>query len=184
MSIRIMALATVAGAGLVCLADAFAAGPEGPSFDCAKAQRSAEKAICADARLSAIDRLVAEAYKTFEPAHGGNKKAIAGGLVADRDACMDDITCIAAVLNNALETYRGRVPWVASYTLDLIGKRAQAVAAAAPQGAEQPMPRKIAECTLSPAWSLRASAIRWRSACCPSRATALQAMIGAAPITA
>jgi uncharacterized protein len=153
MLIRIAALAIVAGAGLASFAGS-ATAADRPSFDCAKAQLPAEKAICADPQLSAIDRLIAEAYKTFEPAYGGDKKTIARGLVADRDACGSDPTCIAAVLSNALETYGAPVSWVASYTEGLIGKRALDVAAAAPRDAEQPMPGKIAGCTLTHITSL------------------------------
>jgi uncharacterized protein YecT (DUF1311 family) len=35
---------------------------EGPSFDCAKAESDAEKMVCGDADLAALDRLVADRY--------------------------------------------------------------------------------------------------------------------------
>ena len=155
MMIRILPLgATIAGAALACLAGVAAATPDGPSFDCAKAALPTEKTICADPQLSAIDRLIADAYKNFEPAYGGDKKTIARGLVADRNACGSDTICIAAVLNNALETYGGVMPWVESYTQGLIGKRAMDVAARGPKDAEQPMPNKLADCALTHITSL------------------------------
>jgi uncharacterized protein len=154
MLIRMAALTALLGAGFALLVSPTAAGPSGPSFDCAKAALPAEKAICADAQLSAIDRLIADAYKSFEPAYGGDKKEIARGLVADRNACGADTVCIAAVLDNALETFGGPVPWVESYTEGLIGKRALEVAAGAPKNAEQPMPQKIAQCALTHITSL------------------------------
>lgn len=70
------ALAFVLAAGILGPAPARA---DGPSFDCAKASLPAEKAICADPQLSAIDLLVAKAYKGFEPAFGGDKRKIARG---------------------------------------------------------------------------------------------------------
>jgi len=59
-----------------------AARAEGPSFDCRKASLPAEKAICADPQLSAIDALVAKAFTGFEPAFGGDKRGISPELLA------------------------------------------------------------------------------------------------------
>ncbi len=75
---------------------------DGPSFDCRKAQLPTEKAICADAQMSAIDALVTKAYGSFEPAFGGDKRKIARVLVADRNACKTDAACIVSAQNNAL----------------------------------------------------------------------------------
>jgi len=46
--------------GLLLTTPAFA--QEGPTFDCAKAESSAEKLICEDADLAELDRLVADRY--------------------------------------------------------------------------------------------------------------------------
>jgi uncharacterized protein len=125
------------------------AGGTGPSFDCAKATLPDEKAICADPQLSAMDRLIADAYRNFEPAYGGDKKTIARGLVADRKRCGSDTACIAAVLSNALDTYGGTQPWVEQYMEGLIGKKALDVAAEAPKDANQPMPAHVGECAVT-----------------------------------
>jgi len=125
------------------------AAPSGPSFDCAKATLPDEKAICADPQLSAIDRLIAEAYKDFEPAYGGDKKAIARALNADRHQCGTDTACVAAVLTNALQTFGLSPAWVDQYTQGLIGKKALDTAADAPKGADQPMPAKIGDCAVT-----------------------------------
>jgi uncharacterized protein len=47
-------------AGLLMASPAFA--QQGPSFDCAKAESAAEKLVCNDADLAALDRLVAERF--------------------------------------------------------------------------------------------------------------------------
>jgi uncharacterized protein len=125
------------------------AAPSGPSFDCAKASLPDEKAICADPQLSAIDRLIARAYKGFEPAYGGDKKAIAQALNADRRQCGTETACLAAVMSNALQTFDLVPAWVDQYTQGLIGKKALDVAADAPQGANQPMPTKIGDCAVT-----------------------------------
>jgi uncharacterized protein len=149
--LRVVGLGLAAGAiaALWMLAGPATAKQAGPSFDCAKATLPDEKAICADPQLAAIDQLIADAYKDFEPSYDTDKKAIARALIADRHACGSDVTCIAAVLNNALVTYGEPVQWVESYVEGLIGKKALDTAAAAPKNAEQPMPTKIGECALT-----------------------------------
>ncbi|TGU57915.1 hypothetical protein EN829_068705, partial [Mesorhizobium sp. M00.F.Ca.ET.186.01.1.1] len=102
---------------------------DGPSFDCRKAQLPAEKAICADPQMSAIDALVTKAYSGFEPAFGGDKRKIARGLVADRNACRTDAACIVSAQNNALQTYGDAPSWVQDYNIALIGKKALDLAA-------------------------------------------------------
>lgn len=47
-----------------------AAAGQGPSFDCAKAASDAEKAVCGDARLSALDRELAALYKAAQTGPG------------------------------------------------------------------------------------------------------------------
>jgi uncharacterized protein len=127
----------------------FGAGParaDGPSFDCGKASLLAEKAICADPQLSAIDLLIAKAFKSFEPAFGGDKGKIARGLIADRNACKDDTACIVSALNNALQTYGNAPSWVQDYDLALIGKKALEAAARNPNGTDQHLPSAIGQC--------------------------------------
>ncbi|MET2826796.1 lysozyme inhibitor LprI family protein [Mesorhizobium shangrilense] len=119
---------------------------DGPSFDCRKASLPTEKAVCADPQLSAIDALVAKAFKDSEPSFGGDKRKIARALVADRNACMDDTACIVSAQNNALQTYGQAPSWVQDYNIALIGKKALDTAARNPGAADQPLPSSIGQC--------------------------------------
>ncbi|MBB6411224.1 lysozyme inhibitor LprI family protein [Mesorhizobium sangaii] len=142
--IRLLAvLATILAGGIVGTAPARA---DGPSFDCGKATLPAEKAICADPQLSAIDLLVSKAFKGFEPAFGGDKRKIARGLNADRNACKSDTACIVSALNNALQTYGAAPPWVQDYNIALIGKKALEAAARNPKETDKPLPSAIGRC--------------------------------------
>lgn len=147
-----LGLAAVAGIGMVMMpipSSLAHAGQSGPGFDCAKAAAPDEKAICADPQLSAIDRLVNEAYKTFEPAFGGEKKKIARALAADRRACGADTACIANVQNNALDTFGGGPPWVEDYAEALIGRKALETGGQAGKHADQPLPARIGDCAVT-----------------------------------
>lgn len=119
---------------------------DGPSFDCAKAALPAEKTICADPQLSAIDLLVSKAYRGFEPAFGGDKRKIARWLIADRNACKSDTACIVSALNNALQTYGNTPSWVQDYNIALIGKKALEAARRNPGHIDQPLPSAIGQC--------------------------------------
>lgn len=72
-----------------------------PSFDCAKAASEAEKLVCGDAELAALDRQLAERY-----AQSGKKDpAIERGWIKGRDECWkedDPRTCV-------LDAYRTRL---------------------------------------------------------------------------
>jgi uncharacterized protein len=125
------------------------AAEPGPSVDCAKATLPDEKVICADPMLAAMDRLIAEAYADYLPGYDTDKQTLAGGLNADRHRCDSDRACVAAVLVNALQTFRTAPPWADQYMQGLIGKKALDVAEAQPGDAEQPMPTKVGECTLT-----------------------------------
>ncbi|MBN9217438.1 MAG: hypothetical protein J0I79_05745 [Mesorhizobium sp.] len=139
----LLALAVLLTGGFLAVSPALA---NGPSFDCAKASLPAEKAICADPQLSAIDLLVAKAYKGFEPAFGGDKHKIARGLIADRNACNSDTACIVSALNNALQTYGTAPSWVEDYNIALIGKKALDAAARNPGNRDDPLPSAIGQC--------------------------------------
>jgi uncharacterized protein len=144
----LLVVCACAAAGGLAPGEAPAAG-NGPSFDCAKASEPDEKAICADPKLAAIDRLIADAYKNFQPEFAGDKRKIARALIADRHACGSDKACIVSAMNNALQTY-GDVPdWVWSYNEALIGRKALDAAAGAPGDAEQPLPARIGGCGLT-----------------------------------
>jgi uncharacterized protein len=122
---------------------------QGPSFDCRKATLPTEKAICADPQMSAIDLLVSEAFKEFEPSFDGDKRQIARALIIDRNACKADAACIVSAQNNALRTYGGALAWVQTYNEALIGKKALDLAARSPKHADQPLPASIGQCGLT-----------------------------------
>ena len=72
-----------------------------PSFDCAKAESAAEKAVCADAELAALDRQLAARYAAAKEAD----PAVQRGWAKGRDECWkaDDLRlCV-------LESYRTRL---------------------------------------------------------------------------
>lgn len=119
---------------------------DGPSFDCRKAELPAEKAICADPQMSAIDALITKAYSGFEPAFGGDKRKIARRLVAERNACKSDAACIVSAQNNALQTFGTAPSWVQDYNIALIGKEALDFAAAVSKPVDQPLPESIGKC--------------------------------------
>ena len=134
-------------AGLVST-DRTAAGT-GPSFDCRKAGLPDEKAICADPQLSAVDVLIADAFKQFEPAFGGDKKQMARALIAERHACASDATCIAIAQYDALQTFGAMPSWVGSYVEGLIGREAIETGKQTPQNVDQPMPEKVGQCAVT-----------------------------------
>lgn len=77
-----------------------------PSFDCAKAETSAEKAVCADPGLAALDREAARLYRLalngpHMTAEGARElKAMQRGWIKGRDECWKAgaglETCVAA----------------------------------------------------------------------------------------
>ncbi|MAY86163.1 MAG: hypothetical protein CML02_05515 [Pseudooceanicola sp.] len=84
---------------LACLALSPAAGlaQEGPAFDCAKAESSAEKLICEDAELAALDRRLADRFAAaVQVAEGldvgaeeatNTLRAMQRGWISGRDEC-------------------------------------------------------------------------------------------------
>lgn len=131
------------------MADRTSAASGGPSFDCRKASQPDEKAICADPQLSAMDVLIADAYKKFEPAFGGDKKQMARALIAERQACASDATCIAFAQYDALQTFGVMPSWVEAYAEALIGRKALEAGKQAPKGVDQPMPEKVGQCAVT-----------------------------------
>ncbi len=75
------------------MATAVAAAGQSPSprFDCSKASGEVEKLICADARLAALDRQMAEVYekaiKGWPAAEIGKQKALQRGWIKGRNDC-------------------------------------------------------------------------------------------------
>ena len=74
-----------------------AAAQDGPSFDCSRAESSAEELVCGDAALAEIDRRLAEVYgAALAAAEGldagaaeaaGTLKAMQRGWIKGRDEC-------------------------------------------------------------------------------------------------
>ena len=73
------------------------AAQDGPAFDCAKAESSAEKLICTDPELAALDRRLArhfeQAVAVAQGLDAGTDKAVANlrayqrGWISGRDEC-------------------------------------------------------------------------------------------------
>lgn len=67
---------------------AAAAATQSPSFDCAKAHSEAEKLVCGDARLAALDRQLAALYKRVQISPDElDIAAEQRGWIKGRDAC-------------------------------------------------------------------------------------------------
>jgi uncharacterized protein len=101
--IRLICIAVVLAAGF----SAVAIAADGPAFDCAKAESSAEELVCSDAALSALDRDLADTYRAALAAAEGldagaeeassTLKATQRGWIKGRDECWkaDDLrTCV------------------------------------------------------------------------------------------
>jgi uncharacterized protein len=143
-----MMLAAGLVTGLMAVDQTWAAN-DGPSFDCRKASLPDEKAICADPQLSAMDVLIADAFKQFEPAYGGDKRQMARTLVAERHACGSDANCIAIAQYDALQTFGMMPSWVQSYAEGLIGRKALEMGKQTPQDVDQPIPEKVGQCAVT-----------------------------------
>ena len=75
-----------------------AAFAEGPSFDCEKAKKADEIAICDSKLLSELDSLLAFAYEEVqETASKEEAREIARDAMADRGKCGSDADCIMGV---------------------------------------------------------------------------------------
>ena len=89
--------------------EAAAAPPAGPSFDCDKAESSAEKLVCSDAQLTGLDRETARLYALararVEPVRVNELEAYQRGWIKGRDDCWkaaDERACI-------IDSYASRI---------------------------------------------------------------------------
>lgn len=79
---------------------------EVPSFDCAKAGNDAEKLVCGDARLAALDRQLAALYKRAQSSPDElDIAAEQRGWVKGRDACWQAVDAHRCLL----EAYQTRI---------------------------------------------------------------------------
>jgi len=79
---------------------------EAPSFDCAKAHNDAEKLVCGDARLAALDRQLAALYKRAQASPDElDIAAEQRGWVKGRDACWQAVDAHRCLL----EAYQTRI---------------------------------------------------------------------------
>lgn len=131
--------------GLCLLGAVAAAGAAGPSFDCAKASLPAEEMICAEPELARMDLLVAKLFKSFTPEFG-EKRAIARALLADRNACGTDVTCLAGIEADMLTTYGDLPDWASRFLNGLIEARAEELVADVAANDDEAVPETMGAC--------------------------------------
>ncbi|HPE61270.1 MAG TPA: lysozyme inhibitor LprI family protein [Thiolinea sp.] len=81
------------------------------SFDCGKAESVAEKAVCADVNVSALDDLLALAYAKTQ-ASAPNQEVLKEqqtAWIAERDDCKDELACLKATYQTRLVELIDRV---------------------------------------------------------------------------
>jgi uncharacterized protein YecT (DUF1311 family) len=80
---------------------------KGPSFDCAKATRPDEAAICASPELSRLDRAANSGYQFVRTIHGRERaNSLTLPVLRARQACGSNVPCIKAQQLAAIQTYR------------------------------------------------------------------------------
>ena len=78
-----------------------------PSFDCSKAKRADEIAICGDPRLGELDRLIAGADDALRSSRGRESAdAISIRFWYQRGACQSDASCVGKVQIEELEAFQ------------------------------------------------------------------------------
>lgn len=113
----------------------------GPAFDCRKASSATEKAICASAELSRLDRQQQKAWKAMNsalqehPQHGALKQDQLAWLKA-RDRCSADAACITEAYQGRLSQLQGdgSLPWAGVFELPGTGSLALYPVLATPTG--------------------------------------------------
>jgi uncharacterized protein len=77
----------------------------GPSFDCARAAKPAERAICRDFELAKLEREVTDAYLRARALNGPAERELTSRQriwLASRDACGPDKTCLMQSMGGRL----------------------------------------------------------------------------------
>lgn len=81
--------------------------PDGPSFDCDNPRGEAEFTVCAEAQLSAADRLIASLLDNWVTVLTADQQERRERLqrfwLADRNACGGDIECLATAYDTRIE---------------------------------------------------------------------------------
>jgi uncharacterized protein len=87
----------------------------GPSFDCSKAHKKDEIAICGDEELSSLEFESATKFKKFRIMAGTEKAAfIANSYLQKRFTCGGRSSCIRDVLIDAIDRYRWEIENIAN----------------------------------------------------------------------
>jgi uncharacterized protein len=80
-----------------------------PSFDCRKASKPDEQAICGSAELSALERSMAEKFIAARALGDANQiRDFARDLLKQRRGCQADAACIRDVLSRAIALFDGQ----------------------------------------------------------------------------
>ncbi|SEE46619.1 hypothetical protein SAMN05444161_5853 [Rhizobiales bacterium GAS191] len=99
------------------------AGPtSSPSFDCSRATRADEKAICADAILARVDALIASNFRSGNSAISQSPGTRYWLRIrnARRENCHSDVLCILTVQMSALRMFDNTMPkWIDDYKVRL-----------------------------------------------------------------
>ena len=130
----------------------FAAAPRAqarPSFNCAAARASDERAICADERLAELDRAVASAYEQASASNmtAGSARGIARDGLAARHACGADRLCILDQQASDIDAFEDlgshvpEPPWVGEYRLTLFKSEGKRLT--------HGLPPRVAQCTIA-----------------------------------
>jgi uncharacterized protein len=100
----------------------------GPAFNCARASNATEKAICADARLSTLDREMAAAWRSWKEAFSDDAdrtrlRVDQAQWMKRRNACAAATDCIATTYQDRLDELTGgsRYPFAGVYEKNGIG---------------------------------------------------------------
>ena len=109
-SLRYTLAATLALAALA------AAPVRAASFDCSKATTADEKAVCANAGLSALDSEMAGlwyGYRAMPLLMGasGNRQDEAQAFLKARAACGSDAACLTKLYNQRIATLQQNIDW-------------------------------------------------------------------------
>jgi uncharacterized protein len=143
LSMRLFLCLALVALMLSCVAHAAS-----PSFDCRRATRPDEKAICTNADLAKLDVLQDAAYKIFKPERR-RKRDVGLEILDDRRRCGADEVCILALQINALSEFGIPAPfWAQTMLRSAFSRRAAATTVRAREDVFS-MPSMIGSCVLS-----------------------------------